>query len=204
MRVNLGCGPQVVKDWTNVDYALGAWICKFPLFRYFNNKVKLFNTVWDDDIQLHDLTQKFPWDDNTVEVVYSSHTLEHFSKEDGLIFLKECHRVLRKGGIIRIVVPDLKSVIEQYENGQIRADDFVQTLGVLYTKKNNYIKNKLAPYIQFPHRCMYDTPALLSIMNEIGFEVESRKGLDSDIYDIKEIELEDRTTDAVIVEGKKQ
>ncbi len=204
MRLNLGCGPQVVKGWTNVDYALGAKISKFPLFRAFNNKVKLFNVSWNDEIYLHNLTQKFPWQDNTVDVVYSSHTLEHFSKEEGLAFLKECHRVLRKGGTIRIVVPDLKSVIEQYKSGQIRADEFVQTLGVLYTKKNNFIKNKLAPFIQFPHKCMYDTTSLVDILNNIGFEANSRTSLDSDISDIEGIELEDRTINAVIVEGKKQ
>ena len=54
----------------------------------------LFNLDWSDTIYLHDLTKTFPWPDASIDVVYSSHTLEHLSKEDGHRFLAECHRVI--------------------------------------------------------------------------------------------------------------
>jgi len=204
MKLNLGCGAQVISGWINVDYALGARLFKFPLFRWVNNKLNLFNISWNDEIFIQNLLKRLPWADNTVNIVYSSHTLEHMSKEEGLAFLKECHRVLRKGGIIRILVPDLKSVIKRYEGGVIRADDFVEDLGVLYIQKGNYLKDKMAPFIQFPHKCMYDTPTLIEILNKIGFDVKNRGFLESDIPDIKDIELESRTFNSVIVEGIKK
>jgi predicted SAM-dependent methyltransferase len=53
------------------------------------------------------------------------------------MFLKECHRVLRQGGIIRIIVPNLSYFIEQYQSGQIISDEFIEKLGVLYGQKRS-------------------------------------------------------------------
>lgn len=203
MKLNLGCGSQVLDGWVNVDYALGAQFMKIPFFCAFNRKIKLFNMDWNNKIYLHDLTKKFPWADSSVDIVYSSHTLEHFSKRDGRRFLAECHRVLRKNGIIRIVVPDLRHVVTKYVEGQIFADDFIEYLGVLYGNSNNSLKKRLLPFFQFPHKCMYDNQRLIEILGEIGFDASTRVSYDSDIEDIRMVELEGRTENAVIVEGRK-
>jgi SAM-dependent methyltransferase len=204
MKLNLGCGSQVPDGWVNVDYALGARLMKkIPVFRAFNRKVKLFNLDWNEKIYLHDLTRKFPWSDSTASVVYSSHTLEHFSKEDGRRFLAECHRVLRKNGIIRIIVPDLRHDVIEYLEGRIQADDFVRKLGLVCEDSNNALKNRLSPFFSFPHKCMYDSPRLIQILNEIGFLALTRAGFDSDIDDIRLVELEGRIDNAAIVEGRK-
>lgn len=204
MRLNLGCGTVVPDGWINVDYALGARIAKVPLFRPLNKKLGLFEQDWDDRICLHDLTKTFPWGDGTVDAVYASHTLEHFSKEEGRRLLAECHRVLRVHGIIRIVVPDLRYYVNNYVEGRVRADDFIESLGVLYGKSDNAIKNRLYPFIQFPHRCMYDEKRLIELLGEIGFDATGRAPFDSDISDIRGIEWDWRTENAVIVEGRKR
>jgi SAM-dependent methyltransferase len=204
MKLNLGCGTQVADGWVNVDYGVGARAAKIPFFRAVNRKLGLFGLDWDEKICLHDLTQKFPWSDSTIDVVYSSHTLEHFSREVGRRFLVECHRVLRSNGIIRIVVPDLRHVVLGYIEGRIQADDLVEELGVLYAVGDNSLKNRLATFTQFPHRCMYDSSRLLEILSETGFEASSRDAFDSDISDIRLVELDERTTHAVIVEGRKR
>ena len=204
MKLNLGCASQVPDGWVNVDYALGARFMKIPFFRAFNRKVKLFNLDWNEKIHLHDLTKKFPWEDSSVDIIYSSHTLEHFSKEDGRKFLAECHRVLRKHCIIRIVVPDLHHNVTEYIERLIKADEFVEKLGVLYVSSDNPIKKQLAPFCQFPHKCMYDNTRLLEILDELGFEASTRAAFKSDIADIQLIELEKRTENSVIVEGQKR
>jgi hypothetical protein len=50
---------------------------------------------------------------------------------------------------------------------------------------------------------MYDTPTLLRIMSEIGFEVASKQAFESEIKDIQVIEQSDRTAESILVEGKK-
>ncbi|AKJ30379.1 class I SAM-dependent methyltransferase [Caldimonas brevitalea] len=204
MILNLGCGSQLCNDWTNVDYALGARLAKVPLFRAVNARVKLFRMDWDDRIVLHDLTKPFPWQSGTADGVYSSHTLEHLAREDGRRFLRECHRVLRQGGLIRILVPDLRHHVQSYLDGRVRADDFVERMDVLYHTHGGPLKRKLAPFVQFPHKCMYDTQRLVEILQEIGFDAEPRQPFDSGIPHVREVETEERTRDAVIVEGRKR
>jgi ubiquinone/menaquinone biosynthesis C-methylase UbiE len=204
MKLNLGCGAHVIPDWVNVDYSLGSRLMKTPFFRSLNKRMKLFNLNWDKNIYIYDLTREFPWPGSSIDIIYSSHTLEHFSKEDGRRFLSECRRVLRKDGIIRIIVPDLKKVVTEYTEGRIYADDFVEKLGVLYGSTNNSMKKRFSIFFEYPHKCMYDTPRLLEILKEIGFEVTARNAFDSDIDEIRVIELEGRTENAAIVEGRKR
>ena len=203
MKLNLGCGTQTPQGWINVDYALGAKLAKLPLFSSINRKLGFFNINWDKEIFLHDLTTKFPWKDGQADYIYSSHTLEHLTREEGLFFLKECHRILREGGVIRIVVPDLRVIVENYLNGTIRAVHFLEELRVLYGGQHSRFKRRLSPFIQFPHKCMYDSETLLAVMCEIGFKCEKKKAFSSRIKDINRVELESRTQNAVIVEGEK-
>ncbi len=55
-----------------------------------------------------------PFDDDSIDVIYSSHVLEHFSKCEAPKFLQRCLRILKIGGIIRVVVPDLEQLMKNY------------------------------------------------------------------------------------------
>jgi hypothetical protein len=46
IKLNLGCGDDTPDSWVNVDYALGAWIAKIPVFSAINAKFKFFNLKW--------------------------------------------------------------------------------------------------------------------------------------------------------------
>jgi predicted SAM-dependent methyltransferase len=89
--LNLGCGERFHPDWTNLD-------------------VVSSNTC----VRAHDLTCGIPFPDGTFDVVYSSHLLEHFGKAEAMKLLRECHRVLRRGGTIRVAVPDLERIAQLY------------------------------------------------------------------------------------------
>jgi predicted SAM-dependent methyltransferase len=90
-RLNLGCGSQVHPDWTNVDI-----MPRYP------------------GVINHDLNKRLPFADASFEVVYHSHVLEHLTKEQGKAFVAECYRVLKPGGILRVVVPDLEMIARLY------------------------------------------------------------------------------------------
>ena len=49
-----------------------------------------------------------------MDVVYHSHLLEHLQQEEGEDLIQECFRVLKPGGILRIVVPDLERICRDY------------------------------------------------------------------------------------------
>jgi len=204
LRLNLGCGNQTPDNWINVDYALGSQLAKIPLFSLVNSQLKIFNLTWEENIFIHDLRKIFPWSDNEIDCIYSSHTLEHLSKDQGHYFLQECHRVLKQDGIIRIVVPDLKEFVECYTRGEMLAEDFVKKLGAWQESNHqSSLKKIFQRFLSFPHQCMYDQASLMRIMSNIGFKCQIKNPFESEIDDIKIIELPDRTESAVIVEGKK-
>jgi SAM-dependent methyltransferase len=89
--VNLGCGNTFHSDWVNVDLISGV-----------------------DEIVTHDIRQKLPYPDQFFDVCYSSHVLEHLKPLEADSFLLECWRILRPGGIVRIVVPDLEGIVRIY------------------------------------------------------------------------------------------
>ena len=101
--LNLGCGSRVHPDWVNIDY--------FPtaMFRRFFSRSSLpVNFV------NHDLRKGIPIGDSSADAVYSSHLLEHLPPESVPLFLREHRRVLKTGGVARIVVPDLELAARQY------------------------------------------------------------------------------------------
>lgn len=58
-----------------------------------------------------DITQRLKFDDDTVDVIFTEHVLEHLDLCDAVRFLTECHRILRPGGFVRIVCPILEKML---------------------------------------------------------------------------------------------
>lgn len=89
--LNLGCGSRYHPAWTNVDFvSTGPGVISF------------------------DLRTGIPFEDETFEVVYNSHLLEHFTRDEATNFIYKCKRVLKPSGIIRVVVPDLEGIVRAY------------------------------------------------------------------------------------------
>jgi predicted SAM-dependent methyltransferase len=89
--LNLGCGSRYSDDWVNIDFISS-----------------------NADVIAHNLTLGIPFPNNEFNVVYHSHLLEHFNKEQGFRFINECYRVLIPNGVLRIVVPDLEGIAKNY------------------------------------------------------------------------------------------
>ena len=99
VAVNLGCGSHYRKGWLNFDL--------YPA----SNEVVQANII-----------QGVPLHDGAADFVYHSHVLEHLKREDGEQFLRECYRILKPGGILRIAVPDLEDVAREYLRNIGRCD----------------------------------------------------------------------------------
>jgi glycosyltransferase involved in cell wall biosynthesis/predicted SAM-dependent methyltransferase len=89
--LNLGCGRRFHPSWINVDFVST------------NPKVLAY-----------DLKKDIPFQDASFDVVYHSHLLEHLPRSYAPKFIQECFRVLKPGGIIRVVVPDLETIVKLY------------------------------------------------------------------------------------------
>jgi len=98
-KLNLGCGGGRLKGWVNVD--IQERFCD------------LGTSI--------DLTKGMPFKDNVFSHAFSSHFVEHLSYETTLFsFLKEINRVLKDGGTLWIITPDLKKACQSYLNDKCK------------------------------------------------------------------------------------
>ena len=65
-------------------------------------------------VKSHNLHHGIPFPDCQLEVIYHSQVLEHIPKEKAPDFIRECFRVLKPGGMMRVVVPDLENIVNEY------------------------------------------------------------------------------------------
>jgi SAM-dependent methyltransferase len=59
-----------------------------------------------------DATKTFPLPDESFHYVFSEHQMEHIGYSEAVHMLRECRRVLRPGGKIRLAVPSLDRLVE--------------------------------------------------------------------------------------------
>jgi SAM-dependent methyltransferase len=119
--LNLGCGTRTHPDWNNLDFSPYARFAHWPRLSALAARVGLISAQRyrllrgiDPAIIHWDLRRGIPFPDDTFDVVYHSHLLEHLDRDAGEGFLRECLRATRPGGIIRIAVPDLRYLAERY------------------------------------------------------------------------------------------
>jgi len=149
--LNLGCGNKFHKDWINVDMASNS-----------------------PEVIAANLIKGIPFPDNTFDVVYHSQVLEHFPKDKAPGFIKECFRVLKPGGIIRVVVPDLENIVDEYKKflnenienpTELSASNYDWIMLELYDQTvRTYSGGQMADYLRQPDIINEDY-----VLDRIGF-----------------------------------
>lgn len=119
--LNLGCGHVNPEGWINVDGSNRAWLAsKWPSVNRTLVFLRLLPPTDFSSNTLHVnlLSGRYPWEDRSIDGIYMGEILEHFSEKDGEQVLRECYRVLKQDGIIRIRVPDnarfWKNYLDEY------------------------------------------------------------------------------------------
>ena len=160
-RLHIGCGGNALSGWLNTDLDPAS-----------------------DDVVYLDATAPFPLDDARFVHVFSEHMIEHLDWSGGQAMLRECYRILRPGGRIRVATPDLAFLIDLY-----RADKSeVQRRYVEWSAKthlppdgpgalDSFVINHF--FRAWGHRLIYDFDALKLALEEIGFAEVVRHALGS-------------------------
>lgn len=119
--LNLGSSARVAPGWTNVDRSWLLRLARWPRLASGLHRVGIVSDLryerlchLDPDVVCWNLERGVPFPDETFDVVYHSHVLEHLDREDAPGLLRECLRVLRPGGALRVVVPDLEQLARRY------------------------------------------------------------------------------------------
>jgi SAM-dependent methyltransferase len=119
--MNVGCGWKMHCEWTNLDFSPYARLVHHPHLVRLLDRCGLITGVRrerlskvDPEILCWDLRRGMPFADGAFDAVYHSHFLEHLEREAAPIFLAECYRVLKPGGLLRVVVPDWHLLTQAY------------------------------------------------------------------------------------------
>lgn len=200
IMVNLGCGTTTVAGWHNYDNSPNAWLSKVPFARWVLWRIGLlsdfhYNVNWDREIRVRELTKRLPYRDGTVDVVFTSHFLEHVDRKAFFRVLAEIYRILKPDtGLVRVVMPNLDYYVNMYQKAKLHApasaaDRFIEELRVISTARD-------------PHLWMYDVTSLVAKLESVGFsEVKERSFRDGACPDLEV--LDNRPEDSMWVEARK-
>lgn len=168
IKLNLGSFTTMFHHgWTNVDiHDLGQWAAGNG-YTY----------------QRHDIRGGLPYPTAGVDLIFSSHMLEHLTYEEGKRVLSECRRVLKPSGAMRILVPDAGYLMTCYQHTQgERLGDARDAVNLNYFDEINdqsaatpTAAGKLWALLHEGHASCYDAETLLKALEETGFVAKVSK-----------------------------
>jgi len=168
-KLHIGGGPRCLEGWLNADIALLPGVVQM------------------------DATQPFPFVDGVFNYIFTEHMIEHVPFQDGSRMLRECHRVLRTDGIIRITTPNLVSIVGLFTTNPSPAQQRYM---------NWFCKAAIAPdcpatpanainamFRLWGHQFIYDEETLAATLRRAGFKEISRHPLtESEHQELRNLE----------------
>jgi ubiquinone/menaquinone biosynthesis C-methylase UbiE len=139
LYLNLGCWHRYIPGFVHVD------LCDMP---HIDHKTSI------DSLPM--------FADDSVDLIYSSHSLEYFDRLEAERVLAEWRRVLRPGGTLRVAVPDFDRLVEIYN----RSGELRYLLGPLYGRMEITTASGLA---KLYHKTVYNLTHLTALLKMCGF-----------------------------------
>ncbi len=219
--LNVGSGPAEAAGWIHLD---GSWQAKIAGHRWLSPVGRLMFKKeighWPASVRYRDVRNGLGYGPSSVAVVYSSHMLEHLHRSEALGFLVEVNRSLAPGGVLRVVVPDLASIVGWYQAHRNEPADGRKGSSSDLLMDMLLLRSREAPNGRSPagwvkraitlheHKWMYDAEGLRALFVEAGFRhAEPRGFLESAIPSARLalVESADRVCDGagVSVEARK-
>ena len=141
--LNIGCGKKHLSGFVNMDIA-----------QPYDKKL--------------DARKGLPYSDHAVDGVYSEHFFEHLTQAEGLGFLRECRRVLKPGGAVRIAMPDLDELVNRYISEDWRGNGDMFKLGFDWVVNRCEMLN--IAMREWGHKHVYNEEELVRIAQASGLQ----------------------------------
>jgi predicted SAM-dependent methyltransferase len=139
IKLHLGCGKRYIPGFIHVDLA------DYPHIDYRREISKLPD-----------------FSDESADLIYCSHALEYFDRFQALDVLAEWRRVLKRGGVLRLAVPDFEALVEVY----LAYRNLNLIHGPLYGRMAVETPNGEKV---FYHKTCYDYESLKHLLESCGF-----------------------------------
>lgn len=164
IRLNLGCFSQVYDGWVNTDITPNIFIARIAGAAWALHAIGVMS---DEHFSLHQLgvfkkvrylnvARRFRYADHSVECAFCSHILEHLYPRDAAKMFSEVLRILKPGGVFRVVVPDLEWALRLYNR-----KDPAAFLNAMYEYSGGIGKNS--------HKWMFTDLSLKQFFESQGF-----------------------------------
>ena len=178
-KLNVASGIFVMKDYINIDNSPFLILSPlYPILKHIlpykhTRRIKEFVDIKKEmRIIRADCRKPLPFEKESVDHVFCSHFLEHLYRDDAIEVLKGFHTILKKGGTIRIVVPDIAVYVDHYKKTQ-DADRFIEGTTLSWPKRPLFLFRLFSVIGGFglTHLWMYDKASLTKIIEEVGFSI---------------------------------
>jgi predicted SAM-dependent methyltransferase len=188
LLVNVGAGLQGKPGWVNVD----GWK---------NPNVNC----------LYDCRKSLPFPDESVRGIFCEHFFEHIDYTDEApYFLTDCLRVLKKGGVLRLVVPDAEKYLRAYCEGRWESLTGLRPLGADHT--DSYFGCKYNTPMELinvvfrqghEHQFAYDFETLRFVLTRYGFSEIVRGHYGQSLMPELSLDQAARASESLYVDARK-
>ena len=184
--LNVASSTYVEKGFINLDNHIFLQLSRFPklatalLPREYHDYLESYRQAREKAVLLrHDCRKPLKMADNSADHILCSHFLEHVYPDEAQNILRDFRRVLKPGGTLHVIIPDLRLQVDEYlrnkEQGQpAAADQFV--LETLLTAPNRgsakFRIMELTGGFGLLHRWMYDKESITAQVAKAGFDVQ--------------------------------
>jgi SAM-dependent methyltransferase len=207
LYVHFGCGFSAPDGWINFDASPTLRFERLPVVSKLYSKN---GRRFPSNVVYGDVVKGLPLRAGTIDALFSNHVLEHIPLEDCRKALSNCFALLKPGGVFRLVVPDLKALIESYlrENsaGDPAAAHHFMSESCLGTpaRTRGVVGHMAAAFGNTKHLWMWDEPAMFAALRAAGFKNIRRCSFgDSDDPMFRLVESEGHFENAVSLECRK-
>ena len=150
LKLNLGSHIHMYYyGWVNVDV--------LPLEQFARQNGFLFKRF--------DVRYGLPFNDGSVDAIVAHHLVEHLTYEEALELFKECHRVMKKGAVLRISVPDPERLLALYKKGKLGIYD---QLNEPCSRRRTQLA-KLWELLAGGHKSAWDFETAKAYLEDAGF-----------------------------------
>jgi len=134
IKLHLGCGNKHIDGYTNIDIRYLPKVDEVDNIKYLRK-----------------------YKENTIDVIYACHVLEHFGRWEYEYVLQRWYKLLKPKGILRLAVPNFESICHYYN----KTKNLNDIMGLLYGGQD---------YDENHHYVTFDFKMLTNVLKKIGFK----------------------------------
>jgi predicted SAM-dependent methyltransferase len=195
MKLQLGCFHQGLDGWVNTDITPNLFIARVPFAASLLHRLHIMNDqhyAWQKEgrfkgVRYLNVARRFPYRDHIFDAVFCCHMVEHLEPGQARHMFREVLRILKPGGVFRVVVPDLDWAVSLYDSRN--PDHF---LDAMYEHGGGSSKNN--------HKWMYTRDSLKHFFEQQGFlDVQDCVYREGRLPDVERIDS--RPENSIFMEG---